>query len=407
MWFWNCRGALFRVQLHLMSRGTPQSRRFDLDRLARLAFSTLGALLLFWLLRYLADVLIPFAAGILLAYLINPVVDALESRLKNRAAATLLTVFGCLVVLAALVVIAIPVVAGQVADFSLVIDGLREDAAALQDAKPLRERIDAFIAAQNNQTVRDGLEFVRQRLRDALTQERVEQYVVNLGRKLAPGVWSVVSGALSLAVGLSLLIITLLYVVFISIDYGRIAGGWKSYLPPQYRDRIVAFLQEFSSAMSRYFRGQILIAMACGVLFAVAFRLIGLRMGILLGLFIGLLNIVPYLQIVGMVPALMLAVLRAVERGGSVLASVVLVLAIFGIVQVIQDGILVPRIMGKQTGLRPAIIMLGVFVWGKLLGFLGLVLAIPLTCLGIAFYRRSVLGHSDASVIPADDSDGD
>lgn len=389
----------------LMSQATPPSKRYDLDRVVRLAFGAAGAFLLFWLLRYLADVLIPFAVGILLAYLINPVVNALESRLKSRAAAALLTVFGCLVVLSALVVIAIPVVAGQIADFTMVIDGLREDAVAFRDAKPLRERIDAFIASQDNQTVRDGLELVRQKLRDALTRERVEQYAANLGQRLAPGVLSVVSGALSFAVGLSVLIIIVLYVVFVSIDYGRIAGGWKGYLPPQHRDRIVAFLNEFSSAMSRYFRGQILIAMVCGVLYAIAFRLIGLRMGILLGLFIGLLNIVPYLQIVGMVPALMLAVLRAVERGGSVFWSVALVLAIFGIVQLIQDGILVPRIMGKQTGLRPAVIMLGIFVWGKLLGFLGLVLAIPLTCLGIAFYRRAVLGHADASAIPADDSD--
>lgn len=387
-----------------MSRATPPSQRYDLDRLVRLAFGAAGAFLLIWLLRYLADVLIPFAVAILLAYLINPVVNALESRLKSRAAATLLTVFGCLVVLSALVVIAIPVAASQIADFTTVIDGLREDAVAFRDARPLRERIDDFIAAQDNQTVRDGLEIVRQKLRDALTRERVEQYAVNLGRRLAPGVLSVVSGAFSFVVGLSVLIIILLYVVFVSVDYGRIAGGWKSYLPPQHRDRIVAFGNEFSYAMSRYFRGQIVIALICGVLFAVAFRLIGLRMGILLGLFIGLLNVVPYLQIVGMVPALMLAVLRAVERGGSVFWSVALVLAVFGIVQLIQDGILVPRIMGKQTGLRPAVMLLGIFVWGKLLGFLGLVLAIPLTCLGIAFYRRTVLGHADASAIPADDS---
>jgi len=387
-----------------MSPATPPSQRYDLDRVVRLALGALGAFCLIWLLRYLSDVLIPFALGILLAYLINPVVSALETRLRNRVAATLLTVLGCLVVLSALVVIAIPIAAGQLADFTTVISGFGEDAAAFQEARPLRERIDDYIAAQKNETVRHALEVVRKELRDALTQERVEQYAVNLGRKLAPGVLSVVSGTLSFVVGLSVLLIVLLYVVFVSIDYGRIAGGWKTYLPPQHRERIVGFLDEFSFAMSRYFRGQILIALTVGVLFAIAFWLIGLRMGILLGLFIGLLNIVPYLQIVGMVPALMLAVLRAVERGGSVFWSVALVLAIFGIIQLIQDGVLVPRIMGKQTGLRPAIILLSVFVWGKLLGFLGLVLAIPLTCLGIAVYRRSVLGHADATAIPADDS---
>jgi predicted PurR-regulated permease PerM len=80
----------------------------------------------------------------------------------------------------------------------------------------------------------------------------------------------------------------------------------------------------------------------------------------------------------------------------------VLVLAVFAVVQLIQDGLLVPKIMGKQTGLRPVAMLLGLFIWGKLLGFLGLVLAIPLTCLGIAFYRRWVLGQSHAPAIAAD-----
>ena len=84
------------------------------------------------------------------------------------------------------------------------------------------------------------------------------------------------------------------------------------------------------------------------------------------------------------------------------LVSVVLVLLVFAVVQVIQDAILTPRIMGKTTGLRPVAILLGVFIWGKLLGFLGLLLAIPLTCLGVAYYQRVVLGREDAQPPPGD-----
>ena len=89
--------------------------------------------------------------------------------------------------------------------------------------------------------------------------------------------------------------------------------------------------------------------------------------------------------------AAVLAALRAVEGDGSFLVSVLLTLLVFAVVQVIQDSLITPRVMGKATGLRPVAILLGVFVWGKLLGFLGLLLAIPLTCLGIAYYRRYVL----------------
>jgi predicted PurR-regulated permease PerM len=100
---------------------------------------------------------------------------------------------------------------------------------------------------------------------------------------------------------------------------------------------------------------------------------------------------VPYLQAVALIPALLLAAVRALETDGRVWVSMALVLVVFGAAQIVQDIVLTPRIMGRSTGLRPVIIMLSVFVWGKLLGFLGLLLAIPLTCVGLAYYRRFVL----------------
>ena len=103
---------------------------------------------------------------------------------------------------------------------------------------------------------------------------------------------------------------------------------------------------------------------------------------------------VPYLQMVSLVPAMLLAGLRAIEGGSGFLESVLLTLLVFAVIQVIQDVLIVPRVMGKATGLRPVAILLGLFIWGKLLGFLGLLLAIPLTCLGIAYYRRYVLAHA-------------
>jgi predicted PurR-regulated permease PerM len=93
-----------------------------------------------------------------------------------------------------------------------------------------------------------------------------------------------------------------------------------------------------------------------------------------------------------------LAGLRAIEGDSSFAASVVLVLLVFAVVQLIQDALITPRVMGKATGLRPDAILLGLFIWGKLLGFLGLLLAIPLTCLGIAYYRRYVLEHAPETV---------
>ncbi|MCH7859890.1 MAG: AI-2E family transporter [Candidatus Marinimicrobia bacterium] len=193
--------------------------------------------------------------------------------------------------------------------------------------------------------------------------------------------------------GLTGLIVVLLYLVFLLMDFPHYARIWPTFLPPNYRDSIVEFLVQFDTAMRRYFRGQAVVAMIVGVLFAIGFTIIGLPMAVPFGLFIGLLNMVPYLQTVGIVPGIALAGVRAIEGDSGFLISVLLVLAVFGVVQLFQDSLLTPRIMGKATGLRPVAILLGIFIWGKLLGFLGLILAIPLTCLGIAYYQRFILNN--------------
>lgn len=414
----------------------PMREKYDLDRVVRLVISAGVAIGLFLLLRYLSDVLIPFAAAILLAYLLNPIVEALDRRIKRRAVSVLTTVFGLFVVLLTLLVILIPVLHAELTGITGILEemaagepaeaylgpfepahvevvmiapdpnGLAEgEAATSQPADPSeieqswRERYEEFKAAQAP-WFRDMLE----RAETSLAQADLGTLAVEAARRLAPGVWGVVAGAINLLLGLMGLIIVVLYLVFILMDYPTLSSGWKDLLPPRHRAWVVEFLAEFTNAMRRYFRGQSLIAVSVGILFAIGFSLIGLRMAVLLGLFVGALNMVPYLQTVGMVPALALAVVRAIETESSLLGSVLLVLLVFGVVQLIQDALLTPKIMGQSTGLRPVAILLGVFIWGKLLGFLGVLLAIPLTCLGIAYYRRFVLGGErfDATAL-ADD----
>jgi predicted PurR-regulated permease PerM len=140
--------------------------------------------------------------------------------------------------------------------------------------------------------------------------------------------------------------------------------------------------------MNRYFRGQAAVASIVGVLFATGFLIIGLPLGILLGLFIGLLNMVPYLQLIGLIPAFLLALIHALETGSSFWVILGLTGLIFVVVQIIQDAILVPRIMGRVTGLNPAMILLSLSIWGKLLGIFGLIIALPMTFLILAYYRR-------------------
>ena len=198
---------------------------------------------------------------------------------------------------------------------------------------------------------------------------------------ILPGIRGFAKGTASVLAGFIGLGIIILYVIFLLADFGKISEGWQDYLPKRYRTQVSGFLGEFEKTMSIYFRGQISIALIVGALLSIGFAIIGLPLGIVLGMFIGLLNIAPYLGAVGVIPALFLAALDSLEAGESVWIGMGLVVAVFAVVQAIQEIMLVPKIQGKSLGLSPWMIILALSVWGKLLGFLGLLIALPMTCL--------------------------
>ncbi len=448
---------------------SPEQSRYTFDRVIRMILSAAALVTVLLLLRFLSDVLLPFAAAVVLAYLLNPIVTSIEQRTGRRGLAVGLTLGGVGALGLMLFVLVVPLAVGQVARFQDDIGRLRTDLVASfrmsdqrtedqPDAAMTAPVIDAAVA-DGEAALAEGVPdkqsdgeaeaeaksaFGWRELMDGLSQYRADADTVprstrltDLGRRiqgtligagyesmrqfvqsdefnkllldtathLAIGGWSVVTFAINLILGLTGLIIVVLYLVFLLMDYREYATSWRTFLPPAYREPILEFLGQFDIAMRRYFRGQSLVALLVGTLFALGFTIIGLPMAVPFGLFVGLLNMVPYLQTVGLVPGVLLAAVRALEGDASFLGSVLLVFAVFAIVQLFQDAVLTPRIMGKATGLRPVAILLGVFIWGKLLGFLGLLLAIPLTCLGIAYYSRYVLllSAAESKTVPEAD----
>ena len=203
-------------------------------------------------------------------------------------------------------------------------------------------------------------------------------------------VGGVFSGSYAIIVALLAFFITLIYIVFILIDYERISKGAIGLIPLRFRDKAASVLADVEYAMNRYFRGQAMVAGSVGILLAIGFKIIGLPMGVILGLFIGLLNMVPYLQIVGIVPMVFLCLLQALETGNNFWVVLALAVGVLIIVQLIQDLFLVPKIMGKMTGLNPAIILLSLSIWGILLGVLGMIIALPMTTLLLSYYERFI-----------------
>lgn len=420
----------------------PTTTRYTFDRVVRMLLTAGAIYVLFLLVRHLSDVLLPFAAAVVLAYLLNPLVNIFQRRTRRRGPAVVLTIGLLSILVAAVIALLVPLVVSQARRFRTDLEKLRDDLgrpppiaeAASAPGLPAEAALEVTPAALVEKTAtgwRELTEGWTQYRRDADTLSRRERlsrlratvtgtYIGQLlesavdyakseefrglliegARRVVAGGWTVLNFGLNLLLGLTALVLVLVYLIFLLVDYPQFSRDWKSFLPPQYREAIVDFLGQFDLAMRQYFRGQAVVAMITGTLYLIGFSIINLPMGVPLGLLIVVLYMVPYLAAVTIVPALLLACLRAIEQDSSFTLSILLTLCVYGVVESLQNTVITPRVMGHTTGLRPVVILLGVFIWGKLLGFLGVLLAIPLTCLGIAYYRRYVLLPARAATKP-------
>lgn len=357
----------------------PNDRSFTFDRVVQLALFAGLAWGLVLLLDYLSDVLLPFVTGLVVAYFLDPVTNRVQHVIKQRVLAALFTLVSITLAVSLVVWFMVPMVGNELADMGRTVSKMASNTELAQAAK---EHLPENVWEEVNEILK------RDDVKRYLTSDGAVQMAKDTAKKLLPGVWGVLSGAANVLTFITGLLVIMLYVVFLLIDYHNMAARWRDYLPPSMRDDVSRFVEEFIQATNRYFRSQALVACCVAVLFAIGFSIIGLPLAILMGIFIGLLNMVPYLQIVGTIPCLLLAGLKALEQGDNFLGALGLVLLVFGVVQLIQETVLVSRFQGEAMGLSPAIILLSISVWGKLLGFLGLILALPLTCLGLTYYRR-------------------
>jgi len=352
---------------------------YTLDSVVRMLLGAGFVVALIWLLGYLSGALIPFVVALLLAYLLNPVTSWIEGKVRSRGAAVLLTVVLVVVVVGGIGTLVIPMMAGELAHMGRVLGDLASN-------KDFAARVQAYLPDNLWQWVQ---ELIRSEDVKALfTTDSIMNTAQAAFGKLMPGIRGILSTAGSFMAALIGLAVIHLYLVFLLADFGRIKNNWQNYLPADYRQPIVEFVDEFERTMSTYFRSQIVVALLVGALLSVGLLIIGLPMALLIGMLTGILNIAPYLGTLGLLMALPLSALGSLEAGQSPLTGMGLTLLVFGVVQVIQDGFLVPRIQGESLGLTPWLILLSLSVWGQLLGFLGLLIALPMTCLCLSYYRR-------------------
>lgn len=341
-----------------------------------------------YLLNRLSGVLLPFFIAWLIAYLTYPMVIFYQNRLRLRSR-----------VLSILAVMLTLVVLGGIA-FSFFVPPMIEECAKLKELIEIyliEDRNHAAIPETVSEFIRKNIDF--NWLQNNITTDNI----VSAIQKLLPKVWTLLSTSYNIILAIFTLFIIILYLFFILLDYEQIANGWITLLPKKYQGMALRLTTDIKTSMNRYFRGQALVAFCVGILFSIGFLIIDFPLAIGLGLFIGLLNMVPYLQIIGFIPTILLALLKAADTGESFWWTLGLALVVFAVVQAIQDMILVPKIMGKITGLNPAIILLSLSIWGSLMGMLGMIIALPGTTLLLSYYQRYIR-KKDLAVFPEAES---
>lgn len=335
---------------------------------------------LYILIRRLSGVLLPFLISFVVAYMLAPIVNFFQHkcRLKNRVLSVIVTILLVLGVLTGAVAALVPAISKQATSLS---NSVKTYVAQWNGNE--------YLSAETNQRIEELIQSLD--IKALLQSNEVQQGLSKVANFLGDGLLAIGNSVLSLAI----IFVCIMYIIFLLVDYEKITLNWHKYIPARFSETMQMLLHDLDRNMNAYFRGQALIAAINGLLFAIGFQIIGLPMGIGLGIMIGILNLVPYMQILGALPAVLLGLIQAAETGRPFWVILLCIAAVFVIVQIVENMVLTPTIMGEVTGMGPAWILLSLSIWGSLLGFVGMIIALPLTTLLISYYKRFVLNISD------------
>ena len=354
-----------------------KEKTITLDRLVRWVGAGLLILGILLLINYLSSVLLPFVIAWFFAYLLYPIVKFVERRMHlPRALSIILTLILVVAVVSGIVYLIIPPMIEQFEKLGqLASDYIRKEAhidsipgAITQWWVDNQDEIGDFFQSS---TFTDGLKTVM------------------------PELFSVLGHTYSIIVSVVASFITLLYMFFILLDYEYLTDNWIRIFPKKARPFWSELMLDVERELNNYIRGQGLVALIMGVLFCIGFTIIDFPMAIGLGIMIGIMDLVPYLHTFALIPTVLLALLKSADTGQNFWFILIMALLVFIIVQLICDMVVTPKVMGKAMGLNPAILLLSLSVWGALLGFIGLIIALPLTTLLIAYYQRYVTKENE------------
>lgn len=352
-------------------------REFTFDRIARMLVLSVLILLIYVAVQAIWSVILPFLLAGIFAYVMMPLVRFFQYtlRLRSRGLSVILTLLllGAVVYLA--VIFIIPSINAEIEKTLQVISGYSsgQDILTMILPRNIRNYLNGGLRWGN---------FPQQ-----LSLEKILENV----KLLLDQVGGIINSTLSIFSWGLVFLIGFVYFVFILLDFENLGRGFISLFPKTLRPTIRTISMDLDRYMNNYFRGQALVAMSVGILLSIGFNIIGLPLATAMGIFIGILNFIPYMQALGIIPLGLASLLMAAQTGENAFVCMLLAYGVLMVVQIIQDMIIVPRIMGQTMGMRPSLILLVLSIWGYFLGFFGMLIALPITMFIYSLYMRYVL----------------
>lgn len=317
----------------------------------------LGALLAFgFFLWLLSDVLLPFILGMALAYLLDPVADRLERIGMSRLWATITILVLVLILFVLALLILIPVLITQLNGFVARLPGyiasLRELSQSL-----LNSKIAEFLGIGSGNNA-------------------IEELVRNSAGAIAGFFSSLVAGGQALMNAVGILVVAPVVAFYLLYDWDRMIARLDSWMPRDHLQTIRRLTREIDGALAGFVRGQGTLCLILGLFYAAGLSIIGLNFGLLIGLTAGLISFIPY---VGSIVGFVLSVGVALVQFWPDWVMIVIVAGIFAAGQFLEGNILQPRLVGSSVGVHPVWLMFALFAFGALLGFVGMLIAVPAT----------------------------
>jgi predicted PurR-regulated permease PerM len=296
-------------------------QKITFDRFVRGILALLGLGLAIFLVNYLSNVLLPFFLAWFIAYMLYPIVKFLQYKLHltSRLLSIIVTLLLIVSVITGIVMLVAPSIA--------------------EEFSKVKDIIIQFI--QNGSHNRSIPTAVSRFIKDNISQKEVlsllnEQSITSAVKDALPRLWNMIYETFNVVLSVIASLIVLLYLFFILMDYENISNGWIEFIPKKKRHFFATLASDVERGMNGYFRGQALVALGVGTLFSIGFLIIGFPMAIALGLFIGLLSMIPYMHALGLIPTVLLALLKAADTGQNFWVILLSALAVFAVVQKIR-----------------------------------------------------------------------